>query len=339
MAEDEPVESMIAEKATEELLLKKVYNGDAAQLKRDTDEEEAKGAINHLSALKRVLIAKSRKELPDLTDVSGYLLQRYQLQENPTKDDSQSQRSRPRWSFYLATKQGIRTIHCDDPRVELPSPTDRKISIKTFGDPQVWTGLRQVENVLTGNVSLNVVKGKTDFAPSTPEKIGARLWSLTQPITKMQDGTRVWNIKDGQGLWQAYVAAVFQVGIFENNKLVGQEPVLAGGGKANLRVGLIEGVDKKTGRVERSRTFVQLTSEDQVRALLRDMYDEDLLGQPNATQELSRALVGTPVYVFGSGQTPKNPNLTAQQRERMKEPKIQMRNGNGIVVPYQHESS
>ncbi|MHB8153908.1 MAG: hypothetical protein ACYDG3_12755 [Bacillati bacterium] len=316
---------IIAERRMYDALLSKVYGGDKEQLQNDIAEKRQAGALNDLSALRKLTRDKGRRVLPETVDLSGWFLQSYERQED-------RQGNARGWSIYLATKNGIVTIHCGDPRVDLPKPSEKGISMKRFGNQQKWTGLQQVENVLYGTTSLSVVKGKTSFAPATDADLGGRLWKDVAAPLLRQDGAL--NITDGQSLWRAYIAAIFAVGKFENGKNVGNEPLIDTGGRANLRIGLIDSVDNRTGRVAQAKTFVQLTSIEQLRTLLGSYYDENFLLSDQAVTEMQQSFTGQPVLVFGSGRTPNSPTLTATQRKYMKEPKIQMFGGHGVVAPW-----
>lgn len=320
---------VIAERRMRENLLSKVYGNDKEQLENDIAEKRQAGSLNDMSALRKLVREKGRRVLPDTVDVAGRFLQSYERQ-----DDKQG--NARGWSIYLAAKNGVTTIHCEDPRVDLPKPAEKGVSMKQFGNPQKWTGLQQVENVLYGTISLSVTRGKTSFAPATDADIGARFWrDIASPLVR-QDGSL--NISDGQGVWRAYIAAIFAVGKFENGKNIGNEPILDTGGRANLRIGLIDTIDNRTGRVGQAKTFVQLTSIGQLQSFLGNYYDENFLLSDDAVREMQQSFTGQSVLVFGSGRTPNSPTLTATQRKYMREPKINLYGGHGVVAPWVPEA-
>lgn len=318
------VSTVLAERRMREALLSKVYENNKERLENDIAVKRQGGALNDLSALRKLSREKGRRELPEPVDVVGRFLQSYERQDDRSGKDRG-------WSIYLSTRNGVVTIHCADPRSDLPSPTERGISMRKFGNPQKWTGLTQIENVLYGTTSLSVKKGKTSFIPAKPEELGGRFWDVCMPLAK-QDGSL--NITDGQGTWRAYISVIFPVGVFENGKNIGNLPIIDSGGRANLRIGLTDGLEQRSGRTNQTKTFVQLTTIKQVETLLGSYYDEGFLLSDQAIPELQASFTGQPVIVFGSGRTPNSPTLTATQRKYMKEPKIQMFGGHGVVAPW-----
>ena len=310
----------IAEKPIYDALLAKVYNGKKEELEDAIAHvQEETRSINRRSAIRKLFRDKGNREIDSNASVSGYFLQQYQL--------APGQDGESRYSVYLATPKGIRTVHIDDPRVDLPSVKESGLTMKVFGEPQTWTGLVEFENVLYGTKSLRVKKGATKF--STPDEgvISRSLQDLSKPVTQ---------ITDAQDLWHAYISVVFPVGEWEEGETQpsGNKNILPGGGAANARIGLTDEIDRKTGNPGATRTFVQITSEAQLRVLLGEYWDDTLLMSDNAFTELRDALRSQSVLVFGSGLTPNNPRLTQQQRERMKAPKIQLTFGRGLIVPY-----
>jgi hypothetical protein len=313
-----PADLSVAEKPIYNALLSKVFQGNTealdAEIQRVQDET---GSINRASALRKLFREKGRRELSSNASVVGYFLQQYQRQAG---EDGES-----RYSVYLATLRGITTIHINDPRTDLPSVRESGLTMKTFGERQKWTGLSEVENILYGTTSLYAKKGVTKFEPASEDSIPKKLGDLSRPITE---------IEDGQFLWHAYISVIFPVGEFEGGELKGNKPILGTGGEAHARVGLTDEVDRKTGNPGNARTFVEITSEYQLRTLLGEYWDDGLLLSDDAFTELRDALKSTPVLVFGSGVTPNNPRLNVQVRQRMKSPKIQLTNGRGLIVPY-----
>jgi hypothetical protein len=301
-------------------LLTKVYNGDREQLENDISEklEGPNRSLNRKSALTKLVREKGRRELPNEVSIAGYFLQRYQRKPTDSNDT-------PGMSVYVATKQGIRTIHAESPE-HLPSPKEHGLTAKVFGEKQKWTNLTQVENVIYGSISLRSNKGKTSFSPATDADIGQHLWDMCKEITV---------IRDGQDAWRAYVAAIFPVGRFENGQLSGNEPILDSNGLAHLRVGLTDQLDRKTGRPQgRAKTFVEITSEAQLKTFLGPYFDDTFLMSENATKELADTLQGQPIIVFGSGTTPNNERLTRVQKERMKASRINIYGGRGTIAPW-----
>jgi hypothetical protein len=297
-------------------LLEKVYGGNKEQLENDIQaKKDEQGAINDVSALRKLVSEKGRREVGS-TSVAGYYLQRYELKPREGSTESAM-------SVYLATKQGVRTIHGRN-KADMPNIREYKGKL-VFGDRQTWSDLSEVENVLTGTRMLYVNKGKTRLAQATQEEIGPDLWNMSADITK---------ITDGQHTWRAYIGAIFPVGIFENQQAVGNKPILENNGLANLRVGLTDSVDPKTLRPGQTKTFVQITQVDQLHTFLGEYYDEAMLmGEPKeVARELRDALNGYSVIVFGSGKTPQSPNQ--QKNRRVKEPKIGIWGGRGTIAPW-----
>lgn len=311
-------ELSVAEKPIYDALLGKVFEGDKEALDAEIQKvQDETGSINRASALRKLFRERGRREVQSNVTVAGYFLQQYQLRAG---EDGES-----RYSVYLATPKGIQTIHIQDPKADLPSVKESGLTMKTFGERQKWTGLTEVENILYGNRSLHARRGQTKFAPASDTEITKKLGELSRPITQ---------IEDGQFLWHAYISVIFPVGEFEGGELKGNKPILGTGGEAHARIGLTDEVDRKTGNPGNARTFVEITSEYQLRSLLGEYWDDGLLLSDDAFTELRDALKSTPVLVFGSGITPSNPRLNAQVRQRMKSPKIQLTNGRGLIVPY-----
>lgn len=301
-------------------LLTKVFGGNKEALENEiaAKMEGANKSLNRTSAMRKIVREKGRRELEGTVTRSGYYLQNYPRKPTESNDT-------PGISVYLATKQGIATIHADS-KEALPNPKASGLTGKIFGEKQKWSGLTEVENIIYGTKSLRSGKGKVTLAPATHADIGQKLWEMSHDIT---------TIKDGQDIWRGYVAAIFPVGIFENGKAVGNHPILGSGGEAALRVGLTDSIDRKTGRPEgRAKTFVQITSEGQLKTLLGEYFEESFLLQDNAAKELADSLLGQPVVVFGSGTTPQSDRLTKTQRERMREPKIGVWGGRGVIAPW-----
>jgi hypothetical protein len=321
MAEDDESDTQAAnEQPLYNPLLTKVYGNNKELLENDISAhmEGPQRALNRVSALRKLVREKGRKELPGEVSVSGYFFQTYQRKPTESNDV-------PGMSVYLGTKNGVKTIHADA-KEHLPKPSEHKLTAKVFGERQKWTGLTQIENVIYGSTSLKAVPKKTSFEPATDADIGQKLWDMSKDITA---------IRDGQDAYRSYVAAIFQVGKFENGQLVGQEPILDSGGAAHLRVGLTDELDRKTGRpAGRAKTFVEITSEGQLRTFLGEYFDDTFLMTDNATKELSDSLLGTPVIVFGSGTTPNNERLSRVQKERMKQSRINIYGGRGVIAPW-----
>jgi len=310
----------IADKPIYDALLTKVYGGKKDDLEDAISQiQQETRAINRRSAIRKLFRDKGNREVDPNATVSGYFLQQYQLAPG---EDNES-----RYSVYLATPKGIKTIHINDPRADLPSVKESGLTMKIFGEPQTWTGLVEYENILYGTRSLRAKRGVTKFSPPPDGAITKKLPELSKPITQ---------ITDAQDLWHAYISVIFPIGEFEEGETqpTRNKEILPGGGAANARIGLTDEIDKKTGNPGTTRTFVNITSEAQLRALLGEYWDDTLLMSDNAFSELRDALRSQSVLVFGSGITPNNPRLTPQQRERMKSPKIQLTFGRGLIVPY-----
>jgi hypothetical protein len=313
-----------------EALMSKVFENKKEKIVDAISQKIEAGALNVTSALAKLMREYGRKEMTDTIDISGYFLTRYQLQ--PREQATEGVRQ---FSVYLATKRGVATIHADS-REDLPSPKAAGLTAKVFGEKQKWTGLKQYQNILSGNISYGSAKSITGIEPATAEEIGPKLWEICNPITK---------IEDGQGIWKAYVGVVGAVGIFSQQ---GQkEPddykqILENNGVANLRVGLAPSIDRKTGRVEGGRdktSWITMASEAQLRTFLREYFNDTfLIGDPeDIARELTEALQGQPVVVFGQGQTPNSPRLTKEQRNRMKGPKIQIWQY-GVISPWKEDN-
>jgi hypothetical protein len=312
-------EAAMVERPLEKALLDKIYKGDKNALEEDIKNvQEEKGALNRASALRKLLREKGQRETNTNTTVVGYFLQQYRRRVG---EDGESQ-----YSVYIATPKGISTIHISDPRSDLPAVEGSGLTMRTFGEPQKWIGLVERENVLYGTKSLYARKGTTRFEPAKPDELSVKLGELSKPITQ---------IEDGQGLWHAYISVVFPLYEFVDGKPAGTLPLVGTGGEANMRVGLTDEIDKRTGNPGNAKLFVNITSEGQLRALLGDYWDDSLLISDTVFSELRDALKSTPVLVFGSGLTPNNPRMSNYQyKSRMKGPKIQLSYGRGLIVPY-----
>jgi hypothetical protein len=305
-------------------LLTKVYGGNKDQLENDVAalQEGPHRALNRVSALRKLVREKGRKELPGTVEVAGYFLQTYQRQPRDNSPENE-----PGLSVYLGTKQGVRTIHGAN-KEAFPSAKAVGLTGKVFGEKQKWSGLKQIENVIYETVSLRAEKGHSKIAPAQTTDVGGKLWEMAKDITM---------IKDGQGVWRGWVATIFPVGIFENGKRVDTRPILDNNGAAHLSVGLTDEIDRKTGRapVGKKPLYVEITSEPQLKTFLGSYFDETSLMSDKATQELSDALIGQAVVVFGSGRTPQAQNV----KRPVKEPRIRMYGGNGTISPWNPEDS
>lgn len=298
-------------------LLQKVYGGNDKNLEQDIKAEMDKSG-NRLAALKRIAFAKGRKESPDTVSITGYYLQTYRRQPTPGQDDRG-------FSTYLATTgpETIRTIHFDS-KSDLPNPKESGVSMNEFGNPQIWTGLKQIENVISGSTYINVEPGKTKFKSATKEEIGKSLWEIAKPY---QDA----NIKDALGIWRAYISGISQVKRFGSDEKL---QVLGNGGEAHLNVIITENPPRQDGRMDRDGLFVELTADTQLRALLGSLYDSIDWMDEESLQVVRQSLVQTPVLAFGSGLTTKSDRLPESQKEKMKRNKIKLNNGLGLIVPF-----
>jgi hypothetical protein len=297
-------------------LLQKVFGGNKEKLDNAIAEKEQAGALNEVSALRKIASELGRREIGE-AEVFGYMLQSYQLQPNERTGEVSI-------SVYLASKSGVRTLHARS-KDHLPDPKKYSGKIKAFGDKQHWSGLTEFENVIYNTRSLYVAKDKTRLSQATQAEVGADLWDMSTDLAK---------ITDGQHTWRAYIGAIFPVGVFENNVPVGNKPILENNGNANLRVGLTDTVDMKTMRPGQTKTFVQITSESQLRTFLGEYYDDTMLmGEPkDVARELRDAMNGFSVVVFGSGKTPQSPNVV--KKFKVKEPKINIFGGRGVIAPW-----
>jgi hypothetical protein len=304
-----------------DLLLAKVYAGNKAKLDEAFEAEKASGEGNDLNALRRLAFRVRTKPVSDDQTVIGYNLQTYRRQ--PTA--GQEERG---FSVYLVNRDGVSTIHFDK-RTDVPSPKESGVSMTEFGNPQSWHHIRQVQDLLSDSTFLSVNPGKTKFGPAKPEEIGASLWSIAKPLS--QD-----NITDGLGIWRGYISGLAPVKRYGTDENM---PILGSGGEAHLNVIASENPPPTTGRAERgSGMFLELTEEPQLRALMGELYDPNELMSENGLRVQRGNLVGTPVLIFGSGLTSKNPQLAPQYRERMKASKIKFNNGLGRIVPFGEES-
>ena len=304
-------------KALEDALLSKVYNGSKEQLERDL-APKIETANNRLQALRLLASEVSRVENPTEVSVTGYYLQTYQRSGFGGQDDRG-------FSSYLANKNGVVTIHFNN-KSDLPSPKASGINTSEFGNPQTWSALKQIKNLLSGASYLNVNPGKTKFAPATREDIGASPWELALPLS---------TIRDELALWHGYVAAIFPVTPFQSSEAL---PILGKGGDANLRVGLSEEpADRKSGRMPRATHFVDITTETQLRGFLGPIFNETELMSDEGLRGIRQSIVGFPVLIFGRGLTPNNPNLSPTFKLRMTKSKIQLTNGLGAIVPFSED--
>lgn len=314
MAENEQAGPVYhADKALHEKLLEKVYSGNEKRLNEDFEKERANGG-NTLNVLRRLANRVARRDVPGEVILSGYYLQTHQVNARPGQDEGGFS------SYLLSPEKGITPIHFEK-MADLPDPKSvgLDMSYGGFGVPQTWTGLKAVESLLSGSTWLTAVPNKTKFSKST-SGISQTLWELSKPFTHD-------SISDALGVWHGYITGFSKVKPFgETEKL----SIVAGGGAAHLNVIVASDVDRTSGRFERNGIFCELTTDNQLRALLGETYNVDELQTEEAEQYLKSNLYGTPVVVFASGKTPGG----TKGKYQIQDTKVSFRNGLGYIIPY-----
>lgn len=314
-----------AEDVNYKIVADKIYKGDSSALDQDIRQMISDGdAQNRLAALRKIMRDKGVVDTDTRSSVNAYFLQMYRRSPGNRQGASDSEEGRG-FSAFLAGPDGIKTVHIDKSEY-IPDPTKGGLKMGV-GEAQQWTELGSRMNLITGKSWLVATKD-TRIGKSSPEQISQKLWNISKPITQ---------IVDGLGLWQAYIAGIFTIAEFDpetGRRLESIKPILGDGGQTNLSVGLTDKIDKKTGRPDRIITNVKILTEPQLKTFLGPLYKEDALLEEDAAKELSYALSGNPVIVFGRGLTPNNPQLPEAYRAKMKKPTLSISNGLGVISVY-----
>jgi hypothetical protein len=294
-----------------DLALAKIYNGNKASLDSAIAAEPQDG--NELFILRQLISKVRTKEVPGDVAITGYNLQTYR------RGGGESETNRG-FSTYVLTADGIKTIHFDK-RSDLPNPKDVGVDMAVFGAPITWTHVRQVHDLMNDSTFLSVHPGKTKFAPAKTEDVGRTMWQLARPYAEE-------NIKDGFGIWRAYITGFSKVNKFGTD---GETEALLDGGKANMNVIISPTPPPPTGRTDNG-VFLKLTDEVQLHQLFGALYNEMELLSEDGLKTMSSSLRGTPVIIFGRGKTPEAKGVAPQYR--VKKPKISFDLGLGRIVPF-----
>jgi hypothetical protein len=315
-------EPTMPEQRLREVLLQKVYNGNASDLKNDIGEMRTQGATSDYSALKKIVRTKGTRTLESNQSVALRFIQLYH--RRPRKNAPREEDQERGYSAYGLNNDGIHTIHFADGN-DIPDP--RKVGLKMeCGEAQLWTGLEKHENVITGTTWLHAPRGAA-VKPAGSADVGKTFWQASRPVNR---------ITDGQGVWNAWISGVFPVAEWNDGERGEDLPILGDGGDANLSLGLSDTYDNKTGRAGTLVSTTKIKNVQQLKTLLGDIFDEPMLMSDKAIGELRDALNGQPVIVFGTGQTPGGNQIRdAEIKAKMKRPTIKLSGGLGLVVTYE----
>jgi hypothetical protein len=292
-------------------VLQRIYKGDAAALDKAIAKEAEDGG-NELSVLRRLVSKVRTQETPGEVSITGYNLQTYRRGGG----DGDNNRG---FSTYVLTIDGIRTIHFDKKSDVVAPPKETNVS---FGTPVTWHHIKQVHDLMNDTTFLGVHPGKTRFVPAKKEEIGRSIWQLARPLAEE-------NIRDGFGIWRAYINGFSKVNKFGTDPPE-QEAILGTGGEANLNVIVTAMPPPPTGRTDGGK-FLKLTDEIQVRQLLGGLFNEQELMAEDGLRNMSQSLRATPVVIFGRGKTPNAKGVAPQYQ--VKSPKISLDGGLGRIVP------